>query len=361
MPFAVIVDRELALMNALNTVFTQSKVIVCQWHVNNNVETHCKPRFTTEDTWDRFSGFWHKVMHAKTEGDFETAWNGLCSEYSEYPTMITYLERWLPYKEYFVDAWINRHLHFGNTTSSRVESGHAALKKYLCVSSGNLGRVYHNILLCVNNQRQEILAKIDSEKSRIPHRFNTPFYSEVVRKVSVCALKKIHDQGQRIDNMGPGQELPPCSGSFKSSHGLPCAHDILELRQSGQNLTMDHIHQHWWLHGSTVPVQRNSGNQQEMLQQVMEGFSARYALMPIPQQQLVLQQITNLMEAPITQIQEPVTQRTRGRPPGTSNRPESSTRRDPSAFELVEANQRRCGACGGVGHNRRTCPRNAGQ
>ncbi|ODQ49761.1 hypothetical protein SAICODRAFT_189461 [Saitoella complicata NRRL Y-17804] len=72
----------------------------------------------------------------------------------------------------------------------------------------------------------------------------------------------------------------------------------------------------------------------------------------------------NYIEAPTLdttqqQVRDPPFSTARGRPRGSQNRsrniPLSSTQRDPSAFEIVEASRRLCGFCSRPGHDRRTC------
>ena len=43
-----------------------------------------------------------------------------------------------PYKEQFVKVWVDRHLHFGNIVTSRVEGIHWLLKQHLKTSQFDL-------------------------------------------------------------------------------------------------------------------------------------------------------------------------------------------------------------------------------
>lgn len=45
-PNVLVVDREIALMNAIKHVFPQCKIILCQVHINRNILAHCKKYFT---------------------------------------------------------------------------------------------------------------------------------------------------------------------------------------------------------------------------------------------------------------------------------------------------------------------------
>lgn len=105
--------------------------------------------------------------------------------------------------------------------------------------------------------------------------------------------------------------------------GIPCSHKIKEALKSNCALAVTDFDQHWRLH------QRS--------------------------------------QAPPTEVQflDPVVAVTRGRPVGSSSQlprasqVDTSTRREPSAFEHVEriaqSGVRKCGVCGVLGHNRRRC------
>ena len=45
-------DRDLALVNALNAVFPQSKHLLCQFHIDKNVQAKCKVPVHKKDCWD---------------------------------------------------------------------------------------------------------------------------------------------------------------------------------------------------------------------------------------------------------------------------------------------------------------------
>ncbi|KAI9913578.1 hypothetical protein PsorP6_006380 [Peronosclerospora sorghi] len=84
--------------------------------------------------------------------------------------------------------------HYGYTGTSRVEGMHATLKRYLQVSTGDLKSVKDKISLAVENQRCEILTALSAEQMQIPYMFRVKLYDELVRKVSMHALRKSEDQ-----------------------------------------------------------------------------------------------------------------------------------------------------------------------
>lgn len=49
-PPVMVTDRELVLVNAINSVFPETHPLLCRWHVNKNVLKTCKRHFTTNET-----------------------------------------------------------------------------------------------------------------------------------------------------------------------------------------------------------------------------------------------------------------------------------------------------------------------
>ena len=61
------------------------------------------------------------MVASSIEVDFIRQTRQLCNEFSMYQEMLQYvIDTWLnPYKERFGAAWIDKFMHFGNTTSNR--------------------------------------------------------------------------------------------------------------------------------------------------------------------------------------------------------------------------------------------------
>ncbi|KAH7849790.1 hypothetical protein Vadar_022981 [Vaccinium darrowii] len=218
--------------------------------------------------------------------------------------------------ERFVNAWTSKHPHFGNRVTSRVESAHAMLKKYLTVSTGN-------------------------------------FREELVTHVSVFALGQLFKQS----------ELPKsdyvwglCTGNFSRTMGLPCANMMREKKDG--TLHLDDIHPRWRIDIRSFinmdgGVQRNGSEIECLLKNVHD----KYKHMPLVQKEDIHKQIAQLVDAEISLSLEPNIQSHKGRPLGSKKRKgDCSTTRHLLAFEIVEKG-RKCGVCHHVGHNSRTCPR----
>ncbi|KAM1104236.1 hypothetical protein TB1_012067 [Malus domestica] len=67
------------------------------------------------------------------------------------------INTWLnPYKERFVVAWIDKFMHFGNTTSNRAKSSHAKLKRHLGSSQGTFETSWESMHTLLRLQHTEI-------------------------------------------------------------------------------------------------------------------------------------------------------------------------------------------------------------
>jgi hypothetical protein len=198
---------------------------------------------------------------------------------------------------------VDRSLHFGHRTTSRVEGAHNTLKTYLQVSTGDLRVVYDKITLLLANQLAQYEAGVAQNKTRTPHTSRDPFYAALIGRVSNFALGQIWKQRHRL---AMPETLSPCIGTFTASMGLPCTHIIqIHLHENGM-LHLDDVHPHWHF----------------------ETFT------PLLAQPLVLEPaITQTRGRPANQ--DPPAQRRPNRT-ALSRRAASSTRRNPSAFERID-------------------------
>ena len=131
-PRVILTDCQRALVNACGEVFRDAETLLCIWHIDKNVEKHCRQFSDTSEAWDDFYQGWHRVMYTTTQEEFTYEWDALQEVYSyDYPFAVTYLVAKLmtPFKRKFVTYWTNQHLHFGNRATSRGECNNGRLKR----------------------------------------------------------------------------------------------------------------------------------------------------------------------------------------------------------------------------------------
>jgi hypothetical protein len=181
-----------------------------------------------------------------------------------------------------------------------VESQHALLKRYITSSQGDLLTVWLQIEQAVSSQIETI--KAIGARDRI----QTPLYLNSRVQYQAC-FGYITNTALRLANANftsSAKPLKACTGIFKRTTGLPCAHKINDIQYTGESLYPSDFHGHWhW---------------------------DRYL-----------------------DIQEPTLEPLRivSYSASTSGRT-LSTRRIPSGFEASETRERRCGLCNQPGHTR---------
>ncbi|CAG8725227.1 9482_t:CDS:2, partial [Dentiscutata erythropus] len=84
----------------------------------------------------------------------------------------------------------------------------------------------------------------------------------------------------------------------------------------------------------------------------LRNLEQRYQEWQEHQQTVVRTILNSLIDFPTTVLQDPNTVRTKEHPSGATNRQSTSTtRRDPSGFEFIDAKVRNCSLCKQARHN----------
>lgn len=363
-PVTLVTDKDDGLIKAVETVFPTARLLLCTWHINKNVEAKGRkllgkmelPEANLNRKVSDFMSLWCSIMKSKTELDFHERLNTLHALYSSDPygeQLIHYLNtEWLSHKERFVCYWTDTTYHFGNGTTGRVESAHAMLKKFIQVSTGDLLTVWQAIDTAVSMQIDAFEYKFYAEKNRSCAQFTHPLFLTVIQKVSKVAIQLAHDHLQSfVQNQGN-----QCDCSITTVYGIPCGHFLLSLLTQNVPLSRIHFHKQWWLvlglHDEEELLVEDSQRDTALKVFIESVASDRgFNAYQISQFQNHLQSLSS-QSVPSTPL-EPAVIRARGRPLGSRNRPDTSTRRDPSHFEQ---GQRRCSTCHQPGHNLRTCP-----
>ncbi|KAJ1393023.1 OTU domain [Sesbania bispinosa] len=168
------------LMNAIQSVFPSSYNLLCQFHIAKNVKVKCKQLVAPSTLHQPVMDAWMSVIQSPTEVDFDdrfAQFEELCP-----PTFFDYVNKtWItPHKEKFVAAWIDRVMHLGNTTTNRVESAHARLKRLLQDSRGDICNCWDAMNNLIILQHTEIKASFQRSIMNLGHQFNNRLYVEKV-------------------------------------------------------------------------------------------------------------------------------------------------------------------------------------
>ncbi|KAI9920691.1 hypothetical protein PsorP6_002585 [Peronosclerospora sorghi] len=138
--------------------------------------------------------------------------------------------------------------------------------------------------------------------------------------------------------------------------GVPCSNVIHKILATPPGkLTLDLFHEHWHLTKNVADIE-SLISPQAHIGAILRQIETRHSHIPPHQQRMMQAQLAVLaQEQPLEQVQKPASVRTRGRPTKSDN----STRRDPSAFELVDkviSKNKRCVRCRLLGNNIRSFP-----
>ncbi|XP_050895310.1 uncharacterized protein LOC127101927 [Lathyrus oleraceus] len=116
MPKEIVTEGDTTLMNSVATIFLSSNALLCRYDITKNVTCFHTLRLSLSYSSPSYKA---RVMHKK-----------VCEKY---PDLLKYVESTTldEVKKQIVCAWTDNVRHIGKTTTNRVESAHATLKKWL--------------------------------------------------------------------------------------------------------------------------------------------------------------------------------------------------------------------------------------
>ncbi|KAL8457224.1 hypothetical protein ACS0TY_035171 [Phlomoides rotata] len=241
----IIIDREKALMNTVASKFLESRHFLCTWHIAKNVFAKCKGHFTSNVQWEDFYNQFNRVMFSNSEKDFEDVVRVLHSDFATSMKSVNYvMNQWIdPYKERFVTAWTNQVMHFGNTTTNRVESHHSALKRMLGNSLGNFETNWVKTDTLFEACHTAIKHSFEKSVNIAQHKFSFTVYNSLRGVVSTCALEKLFDEMKevRCENFDPST----CTHILRRVYGLPCAHELHEYVRADKPIPINVVDAFW--------------------------------------------------------------------------------------------------------------------
>jgi hypothetical protein len=85
-PAVIMTDYDQGQINALETVYPQSQILLCHWHVLRAIQSH----FVMAE----FEGLWQKIKALVTtdnQAAFDHLWCKICTDPSVPPSVVKYL------------------------------------------------------------------------------------------------------------------------------------------------------------------------------------------------------------------------------------------------------------------------------
>ncbi|XP_074266996.1 protein FAR1-RELATED SEQUENCE 5-like [Silene latifolia] len=195
-PNAIVTDCEQGLLNSIPTVFPDSSHLLCLWHIYANVETKALS-LTGRDSWAKFitCNLFQAVVEAKTEDKFNVAWANLARQWAG---VAAYIEsQWFPHVEKWAKYRTNKITHFENTSTSRVESTHANLKRWLNSAKLAIDSIWIRFHSLMETQHVEIRHSLELSRSRRLTGIHRLFFrlSHKISKNTIIELREEFERG----------------------------------------------------------------------------------------------------------------------------------------------------------------------
>ncbi|XP_074277792.1 uncharacterized protein LOC141601411 [Silene latifolia] len=232
-----------------------------KWHVNKAVNAKALTTFKTESmrkfVISNDEDGWFRVINSVTEESFQRAWQ--CFQ-RKWPQIEDYVRTtWGQHAGKFVLCYTNEVLYFGNTATSRVESAHSLLKAWLKSKHLTLDSMWSRIHGMLESQHSKIKKELEDEMSK-PRRTSRTF-SLLQGNVSTKAIELMEKELTRGLGLGIGLN-DRCRHVMRTTHGLPCACNLVSLHGKGRRVHLEDIHIFWKTLVYDIPQQmpKNDGD-----------------------------------------------------------------------------------------------------
>ncbi|XP_074302541.1 uncharacterized protein LOC141634137 [Silene latifolia] len=242
-PNVIVTDCEGGLLNAIPIVFPDSSHLLCLWHIYSNVETKALD-ITGQDGWAKHVTFtlFTAVVEAETEEKFNVAWGKLAREWAG---VAAYIERqWFPHLEKWVKYRTNKISHFGNTSTSRVESAHANLKRWLNSAKLAVDSIWIRFHSLMETQHVEIRHLLELFRTKRLTGIQRLF-SRLSYKISKNAIIELREEFERGAKMTEDALMIDCGCVKATTLGLLCACSLHRIARNGSRVPVDVLHAFW--------------------------------------------------------------------------------------------------------------------
>ena len=91
LPGIIVTNRDLALMNAVKTVFSEATNLLCQFHIDKNVKAKCKTLVGQKNAWEYVMEAYGSLVDCPCESYFDEYLKNFEMAYSLWPMFVDYV------------------------------------------------------------------------------------------------------------------------------------------------------------------------------------------------------------------------------------------------------------------------------
>ncbi|KAG0170924.1 hypothetical protein DFQ30_001767 [Apophysomyces sp. BC1015] len=206
-------DNAAAKLGAAATVFPKSRQMLCTMHIRGNFKRKCCVGFDEEEQHVALLEAVDKIFYSSSMEAFELA----KQEFIEIAQFSRKTDAIVEYLELEL-------VHFGATTTQRVEGAHDVIKDAL-KSSGSLRNAIQTIDTCIRYESNVTEYQKEKEKlGRDPYlsKDDEEFLHPLLGKVSRYAIDTINQELPRVTEESKLNQN--CNCSIRKNFNLPCRH-----------------------------------------------------------------------------------------------------------------------------------------
>jgi hypothetical protein len=259
LPKVAIIDWEVNLKNAMQEEFPTCKQRMCSWHLNKLILVEAIKAWDIRRASDdkeskeidkkhgNFMKAYERLRQSPTEKEFDNMWELMKSDYSEYPALLQYMESWLDVREQWAEYHCRIFRDYSNHCNSPHEGAHRVVKHHMTMPKGHLYNVVKDIHLMLKSWKNEYIAKLMHDRSRIPTALSKVYELKNVHFiVTTTARFKVAEQLKLAKDLNYTQS---CTGGFTATCRLPCKHTLhRQLDKAGSDLVLlpEDFAPYWW-------------------------------------------------------------------------------------------------------------------
>ncbi|XP_052210141.1 uncharacterized protein LOC127813254 [Diospyros lotus] len=231
----------------------------------------------------------------------------------------------------------DRELALINAIHKVAESAHAKLKRHLGSSQGDFESSWTIINSLIELQHTEIKGSFEKSLTLVQHNFKPEIFRELRGIISRNAMNMVLKETQIAQKIGV--DKISCGCVIRSTHGLPCAHEIAEFIIQGRPIPLSVVHSHWRkLHLMQTSCDEDISSLL-MIEPEIDTIYKKFQLESEAGKLVLKQKLRELVDPATTSLMAPsVKVKTKGKPSSKKKYHfDSSTKRDPSYFEIVQS------------------------